>query len=134
MNKKHFKPFLLGLVGGSLAVLAMALFSTSVSAAKWLEADYVGNHCQGKIEYRLKDTTRVDCLTNTHAIEYDFAHKWAEAIGQALHYAAMTGKKPGIVLIVDPTVRGTRYLARLKSALDSIPCVKIDLWLIESRI
>ena len=125
---------------GRVALLAAAaltfvlIMSTTAEAAKWSEADYVADHCQGKVEYRLADSTRVDCLTSTHAIEYDFAHKWAEAIGQALHYAAMTGKKPGIVLIVDPTVRGTRYLARLKSALDSIPCIKIDVWIIESRI
>ena len=43
-------------------------------------------------EYENSDFTRVDCLTNTHAIEFDFADKWAESIGQALHYSYMTGK------------------------------------------
>jgi hypothetical protein len=130
--RKRNKIELIGLC--VILVVCVLLVSVTASAAKWHEKDYVADHCQGKVEYRLADSTRVDCLTSTHAIEYDFARKWAEAIGQALHYAAMTGKKPGIVLIVDPTVRGTRYLARLKSALDSIPCIKIDVWLIESRI
>ena len=55
---------------------------------------------QGKVEYRLPDATRVDILTEDLAIEVDFAKKYYEAIGQACHYAEMTGKKPAILLIV----------------------------------
>ena len=55
----------------------------------------------GVEEYVLADKTRVDCLTDTHAIEFDFADKKYEAVGQSLHYAVMTNKKPGIVLILD---------------------------------
>ena len=36
----------------------------------------------GKVEVVMKDGTRCDILTATHAIEVDFAKKWAEAIGQ----------------------------------------------------
>ena len=61
----------------------------------------------------LKDGTRVDCLTSTHAIEVDFANKWAESIGQSLFYAEMTGKKPGVYLIIESD-RDYRYLKRLK--------------------
>lgn len=63
------------------------------------ESDYVNQYCKGTIEYRLPDKTRIDCLTDTHAWEYDYSNKWAEAIGQSLHYSIMTGKKSGIVLI-----------------------------------
>ena len=35
------------------------------------EADYVNEYCEGKIEYRLPDKTRVDCLTDEYAIEFD---------------------------------------------------------------
>ena len=55
---------------------------------------------QGKVEYKLPDATRVDILTEDLAIEVDFAKKYYEAIGQACHYAEMTGKKPAILLIV----------------------------------
>ena len=68
------------------------------------EASYQRAYCSvhgGVEEYVLPDKTRVDCLTDTHAIEFDFADKKYEAVGQALHYAVMTGKKPGIVLILD---------------------------------
>ena len=33
---------------------------------------------------RFRYSGRVDCLTAHYAIEFDFADKWAEAIGQAL--------------------------------------------------
>lgn len=59
------------------------------------------SHESGEIEVRLPDKTRIDCLTGQYAIEFDFATKWAEAIGQSLHYASQTGKQPGIVLILE---------------------------------
>ena len=52
------------------------------------------------MEVVMKDGTRCDILTATHAIEVDFAKKWAEAIGQSLNYAMHTGKRPGVALIV----------------------------------
>ena len=78
---------------------AHAKSEKSEKSAKWHEADFVDAYCQGEIEYVLADRTRVDCLTSTHAIEYDWGKKWAESLGQALFYSAMTGKKAGIVLI-----------------------------------
>jgi len=70
-----------------------------------VEADYVDAYCphmRGQIEYVLPDRTRVDCLTDTHAIEFDWCRKWAEAVGQALYYARSTGRMPAIVLICEP--------------------------------
>jgi len=54
----------------------------------------------GQVEVVMKDGTRCDILTATHAIEVDFAKKWAEAIGKSLNYALHTGKRPGVALIV----------------------------------
>ena len=69
----------------------------------------------GRSEYRLDDGTRIDCLTDTHAIEFDFAKKWAESIGQALYYAMKTGKRAGVVLIIENAQKEQRYLKRLQS-------------------
>jgi hypothetical protein len=66
----------------------------------------------GIIEYRLKDTTRVDCLTDEYAIEVDWAKKWAEGIGQSLYYGLMTNKKPAVALIVGK--KDKKFLKRLK--------------------
>lgn len=68
----------------------------------------------GIMEYENKDKTRVDCLTETHAVEFDFANKWHESIGQALHYGVMTGKKPMVVLILDEPETQMVYYKRVK--------------------
>ena len=68
------------------------------------EKYYQNEWCQqnnGISEVKMIDNTRIDCLTNTHAVEFDFAPKWAEAIGQSLHYSRLSGKKPAIVLIIE---------------------------------
>ena len=49
----------------------------------------------------LGDRTRCDIVTATHAIEVDFADKWAEAIGQSLSYGLNLNLKPAIVLIME---------------------------------
>ncbi len=67
---------------------------------KLRESDYVHAYCNGKEEFILPDKTRVDCLTETHACEFDWAKKWYEGFGQALWYAYNTNKKPCLVLIL----------------------------------
>ena len=92
------------------------------------ERDYQKAWCDahgGTMEVVLPDKTRVDCLTATHAIEFDFAPKWAEAIGQALHYAALTGKQPGIVLIMAPG--DEKFRSRLLATTAGF-CLRIELW------
>jgi len=71
----------------------------------------------GVMEHRLDDGTRIDCLTDTHAIEFDFARKWAESIGQSLYYAGKTGKQAGVVLIGSPGELA-RYLPKLQAVAD----------------
>ena len=95
----------------------LLLSSTALAAHVHKEKEYQNKWCArvgGVTEYRLEDGTRVDCLTETHAIEFDFAPKWAESIGQALYYARMTGKGPGVVLIMENDGDG-RYLERLNT-------------------
>ena len=66
----------------------------------------------GEREVVLEDRTRVDIVTDTYAIEVDFAEKWAESIGQSLHYEEMLGKKAGVLLVMDRE-REERFLNRL---------------------
>ena len=68
----------------------------------------------GIIEYENKDFTRIDCLTKNHAVEFDFANKWHESIGQALHYSVMSGKKAKVVLILDNPKSQMVYYQRIK--------------------
>lgn len=86
-----------------LLLLALSVISGCFGSRVLHEKDYQVYWCdkyKGELEYRLSDGTRVDCLTSEYAVEVEYAHKWAEAIGQSLFYAKMTGKKPGIVLIM----------------------------------
>ena len=70
------------------------------------------------VEVVLDDGARVDCLTDEYAIEFDFANKWAEAIGQSLYYALKTNKKPAIVLIMENPQKDEKYYRRLKTVTD----------------
>ena len=81
------------------------------------EASYQQAWCNahnGIMEYENSDFTRVDCLTKTHAVEFDFANKWHESVGQALHYSIMTNKKPLVVLILDSPEKQMIYYNRVK--------------------
>jgi hypothetical protein len=46
--------------------------------------DYWCNKRGGILEYELNDKSRVDCLLPDMAVEFDFARKRDECIGQAL--------------------------------------------------
>jgi thiol-disulfide isomerase/thioredoxin len=56
--------------------------------------------------------TRCDLLTATHAYEIDFAHKFYECTGQAVYYASVWHRKPGMVLLVKPG--DERFVQRAK--------------------
>ncbi len=84
----------------------------------------------GQVEVVFVDRTRCDCLTDTHAVEVEFARKWKEAIGQALHYARKSGKKPGVVLIIR-NKNDYKYWKDLNKAL-KYHRLDIDTWLIDN--
>ncbi len=65
---------------------------------------------KGVPEYSLPDRSRVDILTNEYAIEVEWLSKWPEAVGQSLYYAAMTGKKPKIIILKKPDDDIKKYL------------------------
>ncbi len=67
------------------------------------------------MEYKNHDKTRVDCLTETHAVEFDFAKNGQNPVGQALYYQFMTNKKAMVVLIVEDEKSEQRYVERVKS-------------------
>lgn len=77
-----------------------AVFAQHLHPEKYYQ-DIWCNKNQGVKEYQLPDHTRIDCLTPQYAVEFDFAKKWAESIGQSLYYASKTGKIPAIGLILE---------------------------------
>ena len=89
----------------------------------------VAEMMDGNTETVLEDGTRVDILTDDYAIEVDFADKWAEGIGQCLHYSLMTGKKAGLVLIAENVDKDEKYIVR---ALNVAKNHNIKVWVIDS--
>ncbi len=80
----------------------------------------------GQIEVVLPDKTRCDCVTDTHAIEFDFGSGWAEAVGQSSYYSIQTKKRAGIVLILE-TMKDRKYWIRLNATIQHFN-LPIDTW------
>ena len=81
-------------------------------------------YCTGIKEYVLEDKTRVDCLTDEYAIEFDYAKKWAETIGQSLYYSKKTGKKPAVAIITNGQ-NDLKYIQRIKETDEKITIFEI---------
>lgn len=101
-----------------LTFLTLNFFSLHSDAKSrlYLEKIYQNSWCSavgGTQEVVLSDKARVDCVTPTHAVEFDFADKWGESIGQSLFYGATLGRKPGIVLIMEDAKKDKKYLDRV---------------------
>ena len=106
MRGKIFAIFLI--IFYALPVCAKHLYSEKQYQKYWCEKH------NGQMEYKLNDKTRVDCLTDTLAVEFDFAPKWHECIGQALYYGKKTRKTPACVLIMENGDNDNKYLYRLR--------------------
>jgi hypothetical protein len=96
---------------------------------KWYQEKWCGAH-RGQVEVVLPDGTRCDCLPDTHAIEFDFGDNWSKAVGQSAYYALQTGKKAGIVLILE-TMKDRKYWIRLNITIGHLN-LPIDTWSVGS--
>lgn len=119
MNQLHFPLILLSL---SVATSAHA---GHAHQEKYYQEQWCREH-NGQAEVALPDQTRADCITATHAVEFDFANKWYEALGQALYYGLQTGKRPGVVLIIESPVE-RKFFLRLNSTIEHYK-LPIDTW------
>ncbi len=104
-------------------VIVLCLLSSSNALAVENEDYYNRLFCTemgGQAEYVLPDRSRVDCLTNTHAFEADWAQglKVYESIGQALYYSAETGRQPGILLLIK-NKNSERYIRKVKRVIEA---------------
>ena len=117
-------------VGIVVFIFVLSMRTELAKASVRSEKAYQIEWCQGKgqTEYVLSDHTRCDCLTDTHAIEFDFGKKWAEAIGQSLYYSLQTGKRAGVVLIAERKA-DRKFFIRLNSTIQHFN-LPIDTWII----
>lgn len=113
-----------------LTLLLIICFTFNANAKK-KERYYQDIHCdnlRGKAEYKLEDRTRIDCLTDTRAIEHDFAPKWAECAGQAIYYAQRMDLKP-VCALIGTKKQFKKYIPRIeiinKNLINKIEIIKI---------
>jgi hypothetical protein len=136
-----------------LIVSVFLLITLTIAEAKQKEKYYQDIHCDslgGQVEYKLEDKTRIDCLTNKRAIEYDFATKWAECAGQAIYYAEKINiicdnlsdnekkqllfsceyKRKPVCALIGTEKQFKRYIPRIetinKNLINKIEIIKID--------
>ena len=122
-----------------LAVFGFAPIASAKTSGP-IERVYQERFCKGMtLEYRLPDATRADCLSPGYVIEVDFTEKWAESIGQALHYGLWTRELPigarkiGIILICHKQREiCTDHTVRLKRVVEGFH-LPIRLWDCEAR-
>jgi len=75
---------------------------------------------------------RIDLLSDDYAIEVDQLENYHEAIGQALHYARETGKKPGIAIFIMDPKKGDHE--KLKYLIRLCNYYKIKVWFINEEL
>lgn len=108
-----------------LVLIAVPAYGKHLHKEAWYQARWC-EAANGESEVVMPDRTRCDCVTATHAVEFDFANKWAESIGQALLYGAHTGKRPGIVLIIEKD-KDMRYVRRVHRVIQEYG-LPVDVW------
>jgi hypothetical protein len=110
-------------------VLLLMFVSLTAFSQKQHEKYYqniAAERMHGRTEVVLEDRSRADIVTDTFAIEVEFAHKWAESIGQSEYYALELHKKAGVVLITDG-FKDDRYVQRLMKVASKL---NITVWVI----
>lgn len=111
--------------------LSFSCENTLAAARLYPERVYQEKWCSimgGQTEVYLDDKSRVDCVLPESAIEFDFANKWSEAVGQSLYYSYMLKKKAGIVLIVENKSKDEKYISKISKIA---PLYGITIWTVD---
>jgi hypothetical protein len=74
----------------------------------------IADKSQWETEVVMDDGSRCDILTDTHAVEVEWATKWKEAPAQAVLYGIFTGKKPKVILLTKSRTKEKVYILRCK--------------------
>ena len=90
---------------------------------------WIAYKMNGEAEARTFCGARCDVLTDTHAWEVEWMKKYNQAPGQALLYASLFNKRPGIILLSRKGERDSIYYLRC-----AVICEKagIDLQVVET--
>jgi hypothetical protein len=97
----------------------------------WYRQQWCVDH-RGAMDVRMADGGTADCITSTHVVAFQFAPKWGDAIGPALYYSLLTGKKAGIVLIIKE-VNDLEHWKRLNATIEHFK-LPVKLWKIDQDL
>lgn len=134
--KKHLSLKLCGLIAFALVCIVSACAGTR-EYALYNERDFqeafnkVYFNGRAKTEVPVK-YGRVDLLTDEYAIEVDKLENFHEAIGQTLHYAKETGKKPAVAIFIVDHEPGDKQ--KLKYVTWLCNYYKIKVWFINEEL
>jgi hypothetical protein len=123
----------------SALVMSLLIFACAAPQQQILqtERDYqiafneVYFHGKAKMEIPVR-YGRIDLVTDDYVIEVDRLEKFHEAIGQALHYAKETGKKPAIAIFMEE--QGDADKEKLKYVMRLCGYYKIKVWFINEEL
>jgi hypothetical protein len=111
-----------------LTLFALLLIPTLVSAERlhpkrWYQDRWCAKYLD---ETEASVSDQYDCLSEKYVIEFDYADLWYESIGESLHYAMQTGRRAGIVLIMEKE-SDIKYWIKLKKTIEHYD-LPIDIW------
>ena len=116
------------------AIIALILSGIAIETkAKDLEKYFQNRFCKDmKLEVYTRSKGFVDCVTDTYAIEVDFAKSWTAAIGQSLWYANELKKRAGIILVCREIDKCTSRFYLLGEVVDAFS-LPITVWYCEAK-
>lgn len=108
-----------------ILVVPVTCYATSYQPIDTYQAEWCTKN-GGQVDYIAEDEiSNFACIKDQYAICLDYIGKWKEAVGQALYYSVVTGKKPGIAVITTNSQEDSKKLKSLKLVSDKF---KIMVW------
>jgi len=83
-----------------------------------------------RVETFNRNSPRCDCVTKQYAVEIDFAHKWYNAVGQSLYYAAKLDKMAAILIVAKDLDKDKKHIKRLFETIDYYD-LPITVWVVD---
>ena len=114
---------LIGIALLATLILPSAALAERLHPKRWYQERWCAKYLDSN-EASVSD--QYDCLSETYVIEFDYADLWYESIGESLHYALQTGRKAGIVLIMEKE-SDIKYWIKLKKTIEHYD-LPIEIW------
>ena len=116
-----------------MIIIAAILGGCETNKSAKRERDYSDAWCEargGDSRAVLSDGTKPDCLLENEAVEFDFGapHKAYECVGQAMHYARISGRNPVCILVQKAEISASEFARAVwrVSPPVEVRCMNVD--------